>query len=123
MYVQNIKEHDAYYAALRAGRLPVFRGVSLQRDDLIRRHIITQLMCNFHLDIRDVERRFGLDFEREFAPELGSLAASERDGFVKVTRETITVTPLGRVFIRNLCMTFDRYLAKGHDKPVFSRTI
>ena len=33
-------------------------------------------MCNFHLDIPDVERRFGIDFARYFAAELGELRAA-----------------------------------------------
>lgn len=126
-YVQNIKEHERYYTALRDGRLPVFRGVLLSEDDQIRRHVITQLMCNFWLDVHDVERRFGLDFPAYFAWELEALRESERDGFVRVSSDGVEVTPLGRVFIRNVCMTFDIYLRKPEDqtagKPVFSRTI
>jgi oxygen-independent coproporphyrinogen III oxidase len=126
-YVQNLKEHGHYQEAIKAGRLPVYRGVLLSRDDVIRRHIITQLMCNFYLDWRDVERRFELDFRRDFARELQRLAEPERDGFVELGADSITVQPLGRLFIRNLCMIFDRYLdpdgRKDGSTPVFSRTI
>jgi oxygen-independent coproporphyrinogen-3 oxidase len=122
-YVQNIKEHEAYYTALRAGRLPVFRGVLLSRDDQIRRAIIMELMCNFHLDVRGIERRFGLDFATTFQNELEALRTSERDGFIQVSPDALVVTPLGRVFIRNLCMVFDAYLKNDDGKPVFSKTI
>jgi hypothetical protein len=34
------------------------------------------------------------------------------------------VTPLGQLFIRNICMIFDAYLKQQRgDKPVFSRTV
>jgi oxygen-independent coproporphyrinogen-3 oxidase len=126
-YVQNIKEHERYYSAIRDDRLPVFRGVLLSQDDQIRRYVITQLMCNFYVDRRDVERRFGIDFPAYFSAELEGLREPERDGFVRVTSDAIEITPLGRVFIRNVCMTFDVYLRKpprdGADKPAFSRTI
>jgi oxygen-independent coproporphyrinogen-3 oxidase len=122
-YVQNIKEHDAYYAAVREGRLPVFRGVELSADDRIRRHVIMQLMCNFHLDRQAVERQFDLDFASNFASELEALQRAEQDGFVQVRPDSVTVTPVGRIFIRNLCMIFDRYLDKSGAKPVFSKTI
>ena len=126
-YVQNLKEHGHYQEAIRAGHLPVYRGVLLSHDDVIRRHIITQLMCNFYLDFRDVERRFELDFARDFARELERLGEPERDGFVEITADAITVKPLGRLFIRNLCMIFDQYLdpdgRKDGSTPVFSRTI
>jgi len=122
-YVQNIKEHEAYYTALREGRLPVFRGVQLSRDDEIRRAVIMQLMCNFYLDVPAIEQRFGIDFATTFATELETLRTAEQDGFVQITLGALTVTPLGRIFIRNLCMVFDRYLDKDGAKPVFSKTL
>ena len=74
-FVQNTKKLPEYYAALDAGRFPIERGYALDEDDAIRRHVITELMCNGRLDIRDVERRFGVTFAEYFAPELADLAA------------------------------------------------
>jgi oxygen-independent coproporphyrinogen-3 oxidase len=122
-YVQNLKDHDAYGAAVRAGKLPTLRGVLLSPDDELRRHVILELMCNFHLDMRAVGEHFGVDFAAYFAAELARLRNEEANGFVAVTPDAIEVTPLGRVFIRNLCMIFDKYLKADTDKPVFSRTI
>jgi oxygen-independent coproporphyrinogen-3 oxidase len=123
-YVQNLKEHDAYYAALGAGQLPTLRGVVLDRDDAIRRVIITALMCNFWLDIAAVEQRFGIDFATTFAPELTALGDFEREGFVRVAGGAIEVLPLGRVFVRNICLIFDRYRrAPAAGPPIFSRTV
>lgn len=122
-YVQNLKEHDAYAAALRQGKLPVLRGVLLTPDDELRRHVIMQLMCNFRLDRRAVESRFGIDFDATFAGEIERLREPESHGFVRLTPDGVTVTPLGRVFIRNICMIFDRYRDADTGKPTFSRTI
>jgi oxygen-independent coproporphyrinogen-3 oxidase len=123
-YVQNLKEHDAFYAAVAAGRLPILRGVLLDRDDEIRRHVITSIMCNFWLDVRAVETRFGIDFATTFTAELEALREHEREGFVRMTPNEIAVEPLGRVFVRNVCMVFDRYRrAPASGSPIFSRTI
>ena len=122
-YIQNHKNQDSYYDALRADRLPVLRGVLLSPDDAIRRYVITQIMCNFHLDFRDVERRFGLDFGTYFAAELEALRAHERSGFLRLDAATLDVTRVGRVFIRNIAMTFDRYLKDKDTEKTFSRTI
>jgi oxygen-independent coproporphyrinogen-3 oxidase len=127
-FVQNVKKLTQYSAALEAGRLPVERGYVLDADDEVRRHVITELMCNFHLDVRRVERKFGLAFARYFAPELTQLTgpgSPASDGLVTVTPETIEVTPPGRLFIRNVCMIFDRYLRArtAEAAPVFSRTV
>ena len=52
-------------------------------------------------------------------------SAPEGDGLLVVTADALTVTPLGRTFVRNLCMPFDRYLQArlGGKTPVFSRTV
>lgn len=124
-FAQNTKKLSSYYAALDASRFPIERGYRLDADDKLRRHLITQLMCNFAVDTGELERRFGIDFARYFAAELDELRQGPAaHGFVDVAPERLQVTPLGRLFVRNLCMVFDRHLrAKTLDKPVFSRTI
>ncbi len=123
-YIQNLKSHDRYYQAIRDSQLPVLRGVLLSRDDEIRRYVITQIMCNFYLEKRDVEQRFDLDFDRAFASELEALREHEQNGFLELHDDHIQISPMGRVFIRNIAMTFDTYLKKKSDtKKTFSRTI
>jgi len=127
-FVQNVKKLPPYEESIAAGRFPVERGYRLDADDMLRRYVITELMCNFHLDRREVERRFGIDFSTTFATELAELTAPDSpstDGLIVVTPETLEVTPLGRRFVRNLCMVFDRHLRArtAGEKPVFSRTV
>jgi oxygen-independent coproporphyrinogen III oxidase len=127
-FVQNTKKLNEYYEALDAGHFPVERGYALDRDDEIRRHVITTLMCNGHLDVADVERRFDITFAEYFGAELAQLTgidSAQADGLVTIDRYAIDVTPLGRFFVRNICMAFDRYLRArtGGAKPVFSRTV
>jgi len=124
-FAQNTKKLSVYYAALDAGRFPIERGYALDADDLLRRHVIAQLMCNFSLDPSDVERRFGVDFDRYFAVELAELREGPvAHGFLEIHGDRLEVTPMGRLFVRNVCMVFDRYLrVKTSDKPVFSQTV
>ena len=126
-YVQNVKKLPEYAAALAAGRFPIERGYRLDGDDEARRYLITELMCNGHLDVREMERRFDLSFAEKFATELAGLTGPDSpaaDGLVTVTPEAIAITPIGRLFVRNVCMVFDRYLrAAQREKPVFSRTV
>ncbi len=123
-YFQNAKKLSAYYRSLDDGRLPIERGYILNEDDRIRRHVITQLMCNFHVAKADVSRRFGIDFDEYFSESLEKLLEPAREGFVEFTEGALTVTDAGRLFVRNVCMAFDRYLeSKAKDKPVFSRTV
>jgi oxygen-independent coproporphyrinogen-3 oxidase len=126
-FAQNVKKLSTYYATLDAGRFPIERGYALAPDDLLRRHVISQLMCNFYLDVPELERRFGVSFAEYFAPELETLVEDGgpvADGFLAIGRDRLEVLPRGRLFVRNICMSFDRYMrAKSAEKQVFSRTI
>jgi oxygen-independent coproporphyrinogen-3 oxidase len=126
-YSQNEKTLDAYYEKLDEGRLPVARGVRLATDDLLRRLIIQTLMCNFELSVAAIEMAWPVRFRDYFAAELAKLAALERDGLLTVTPEWISVTPKGRLLVRNICMAFDRYLDRpraGDTQPLrYSKTI
>lgn len=128
-FFQNPKKLSDYYAALDTGHFPIERGYVLDADDVLRRHVITRLMCNLHLDVRQTEKNFKIDFARYFAAELSELTGPDStatDGLVRVTSDSIEVTSVGRLFVRNVCMVFDRYL-RGRTRPgtlpVFSRTV
>jgi oxygen-independent coproporphyrinogen III oxidase len=125
-FAQNVKTLPRYYSALDQRRFPIERGYALTRDDLIRRHVIGELMCNFHVSRLAVSRRFGIDFDTYFDRELTALAVPGglvEDGFVAVTAAAIDVPPAGRLFVRNVCMQFDRYLSAHEGHRVFSRAV
>src|SRR5262249_11098400 len=125
-FVQNVKKLPTYAQALATGRFPVERGYRRTADDEVRRYVISELMCNFHVDRRDVEERLEVSFVETVAEELDRLAGQpSSDELVRVSPESIEVTARGRLFVRNLCMTFDRYLRgrESGDRPVFSRTV
>jgi len=126
-FAQNVKKLPAYYHAIGEGRFPIERGYLLNEDDRIRRDVITRLMCNFHLDRADVERVHGIDFGTYFARELEELARSDGPvghGFLEIHPDRLEVVGDGRLFVRNICMVFDRYLrSTTKDSPIFSRTV
>jgi oxygen-independent coproporphyrinogen-3 oxidase len=124
-YAQNTKKLSEYGVALAAGRPPIERGYELVGDDALRRRVIHEIMCNFHVEFAEVERDFGIRFGDAFAVELDELARGPAEsGFVEVGPGRLVVTELGRLFVRNIAMVFDRYLrAKADTKPVFSRTV
>lgn len=114
-YAQNVKTLDEYAQRLNADQLPVFRGITLNQDDKIRRSVISQLICHFELDMQAIQQQFELSFTDYFATELEDLQQFINDGLVKIEANRIIVQPSGRLLIRNICMTFDRYMqAKQH---------
>ena len=122
-YVQNEKNLARYQRALAAGALPVERGLERTEEDEVRRRVIEHLICTFGLDFGWVRERLGIDPRTAFAHELAALAAPAADGLVEVDETGVRVLPRGRVFIRNLCMPFDAYLAGDAGKTVYSRTV
>jgi oxygen-independent coproporphyrinogen-3 oxidase len=83
-------------------------------------------MCNFHLDGAAVSGRFGIDFDSYFARELQELREGPLvDGFLEMDEGRLDLTPRGRLFVRNVCMAFDRYLdaMRDSERPAFSRTV
>ncbi len=126
-FAQNEKKLSRYYEAIDGSRFPVERGYALSSDDRIRRDVITALMCNLWVGIPELEQRHGIVFDDYFSSELAALRAPEgavQSGFVTVAPDHLEVSGLGRFFVRNIAMTFDRYLegATG-GKPIFSRTV
>ena len=124
LYVQNYKTLREYYAALDERRLPILRGVALTADDCLRREGITELMCNLTLKKAAIAAKYALDFDAYFADTLEQLEPLQQDGLIDLGAEKLTVTPAGRLLIRNIAMVFDAYLQKqAEQKPQFSRTI
>ncbi|NOV29023.1 oxygen-independent coproporphyrinogen III oxidase [Methylomonas sp. ZR1] len=120
-YMQNYKELDEYDAAISQGKLPVFRGVDLDEDDKLRRAVITQLICHFELTFSKIETEFAIDFAEYFAPELENLKLMKADGLLDLDADGIQVSTAGRLLIRNICMVFDKYLARKQQQ--FSKVI
>jgi oxygen-independent coproporphyrinogen III oxidase len=97
LYIQNRKTLLEYAAALNNGVLPMHRGVTMSRDDAIRKDVIQQIMCHGSIDIPATERRQGIEFDAYFQ------AAMPR--------------------LRNVAMSFDAYLGKRAQTAPASRVI
>ncbi len=121
-YFQNYKTLRHYYLAIDEGKLPTFRGYIMDEDDLIRREVIMDIMCNLGVDFKKVERAFSINFKDYFSRELEELEELERDGLVVLKEDRISITELGRLLVRNVAMVFDKYL-RNKKELTFSRTV
>lgn len=123
-YAQNLKEIPRWSAAVEAGELPIWRGLSLNAEDLIRRAVIESIMCQGKLDFAAFNHRFEIDFNDFFAAELNQLRLQNDDGLINLDEDGLQVTPAGRLLLRNVAMVFDQYLIKGTTEPKrFSQVI
>jgi len=124
-YAQNHRELVAWEKSVAERGIATMRGYRLSEDDLLRRAVISRLLCHTVVIKEEIAREFGVDFDQYFADELARLEASREDGLVLLEAGEIRATWLGRIFIRNLAMVFDPYLEKQQlaAKPLFSKTL
>ncbi len=123
-YAQNTKDMKLYEEAIDAGRLPFEKGVELSDDDYLRKAVILEIMANFSIDIKRVEKEHGISFKKYFADAMDTLEEFAKEDIITITDEKITVSPTGTLLIRNIAMPFDAYMKKynGSEKN-FSKTV
>jgi oxygen-independent coproporphyrinogen-3 oxidase len=117
-YAQNTRSLPRYYQAVASGRLATEKGKALSLDDRRRRSVITELMCHFSVDL-------GADGLQYFASEAEDLRSLEEAGLLTLDGSKLTLSSVGRVFVRNVAMVFDGYLRRRHMSagPTYSMTV
>ncbi len=111
-FSQNPRDLATWEARLRLSRdgLPVWRGLELDADDLVRADVIGQLMCTGTVNVREVERDHHIRFRDYFAASLTRLHPLQDDGLVDISPDHIRATRRGQLLLRHLAMCFDAYL-------------
>jgi oxygen-independent coproporphyrinogen III oxidase len=124
-YAQNRREVPAYQETIGTRGIATMRGYRLSTDDLLRRAVIGRLLCHTVIPKHEIESEFSINFDEYFAPELQRLEEARDEGLVVLASAEIRVTSLGRIFIRNVAMAFDRYLYEQQmdHRPLFSKTL
>jgi len=123
VFSQNSVTTMEYEALIEDGQLPVRKGIAVDEDDLIRADAIQSLMCYDELVYDEFNARNGVDFADYFAAEIGRLKPLSDDELVEVSDSSIRITPKGRLLLRNIAMTFDRYIDLAENDNRFSRAI
>lgn len=118
-FAQNAKTVESYTSLVNDGKIPIFRGHLLNKEDqIIRRHILN-IMCHFETSWVDPKLQFeGMNDIK------GRLEEMEKDGLVEFKENGIVIPEVARPFVRNICMAFDMKLIRN--KPttrIFSMTI
>lgn len=123
-FAQNWRKLSQYYEAIENNQLPTMRGYILSDEDRLRQKVILGILCQGIIRYDEFNQPFGIDFKTHFADALTALQPMAKDGLVTFNDAGFTVTPLGRLFSRNIAMPFDAYLPKlSGDKPTFSKTV
>lgn len=110
-----------YDGAIHTGHIPVSQGVELNNDDKLRRDIINLLICDFRLDIVDIEHRYPIDFAEYFHDIYPLLEQFAQDSLLQYNWDYIEILPAGRLMVRTICMAFDKYSQSSRER--FSKVI
>jgi oxygen-independent coproporphyrinogen-3 oxidase len=125
-YAQSYREVDAWQEALRERGVATMRGHFLSEEDIERRWIIQRLICLSEVRADDYREAFGGELAERYAAELEQLEPAVSDGLVVVQGDgSFSVTPLGRLLVRNVAMVFDAYLPEQErsGKRIFSKAV
>ncbi|HET6930042.1 MAG TPA: oxygen-independent coproporphyrinogen III oxidase [Candidatus Acidoferrum sp.] len=124
-YAQNHRDLPSWEKSVQERGVATMRGYRLSQDDIIRREVISRLLCHTVIVKDEISKQFGINFDEYFAPELEHLKMPQEDGLVVINDKEIRTAWLGRIFIRNLAMVFDPYLEKQQlaARPLFSKTL
>ncbi len=123
MFAQNAVTTMEYEEIIERGELPIKKGLLVDNDDLVRAAVIQDLMCYDSLDFDTFGDRHGIDFRDYFAAEVEQLDVLEKDGLIELSDSGITITPRGRLLLRNIAMTFDRYINLAENDSRFSKAL
>ncbi|MEJ4089555.1 oxygen-independent coproporphyrinogen III oxidase [Galbibacter orientalis] len=118
-FAQNVKNIEEYSQLVEEGIIPVFRGHVLDKEDLIIRKHILNLMCNLQTSWESSDSIF-----EDLPNVVTALSEFENDGLISICRGRLIVNEKGRPFVRNICMAFDMYLKKSKpENKLFSMTV
>lgn len=112
-YFQNKKTISEYGQAIHRGELPLERGYLLHEEDLLRRWVIQKIMCHFSVDKQEFALKFHIPFDVYFMKQRNDLDRLILEGLVEETKEELSATPTGRLFVRVIASVFDAYLKSG----------
>lgn len=120
-YWQNHHKLGPYGAAVERQWPAAERGWTSSHEDRLRRAVIESIMCRFKVDYSELESGYGIEHDTHFEPLLPRLKELEADGLLCLDAAGSEATELGRLFARNIAMTYDAYL--GTRPANFSRTV
>jgi oxygen-independent coproporphyrinogen-3 oxidase len=96
-FSQNIKDVETYIEKINSNLFPIQKGHILTTYDLKIKKLIIDIMC---------KDEFKIDNSFEFNHE--SFMELLKDNLIDINSNTVVITPLGKSFLRNIALVFDK---------------
>ncbi len=104
-FAQNVKSAEEYLRLVNSGTLPLLKGHVLNPEDLVLRRHILNIMCK-----GKTAWGGGANINHSISAGIQRLKPLAEDGLITFDDEQLSVTPLGKNFLRNICMALDERL-------------
>lgn len=114
-YVANVQPLRDYRRMIDAGLLPIGRTRGLEAEDILRRAVIEQIMCNMKVDLRAICVEYGVAADH-FAAEEEKLLSLVEDDICTLENGVLILPEEGRPLMRMVAAMFDTYLQEGQKK-------
>jgi len=123
-YGQNAKVTEDYIHQIENGNFSIEKGYALNKNEKIIKHVINEIMCNYYVSWDQTADKFSITKENLFeiiAYNHDDLLVFFSDGLLTFTPNEVSVTNLGRFFVRNIAASFDPNLKTTTKK--FSKSL
>lgn len=118
VYKQNYKKLNDYYAQFLNDEYGAEKFLLCSDDDIERRKMIIQLMCNHELVLDSQKYATEISRLKPFIDDEMLQIADLANGFTK-----IAITELGQFFVRNISSVFDSYISTKEGHKLFSKAL
>jgi len=109
-YIQNSKSVDDYIKRINGMGSAAVKGYLLDRNEMLIREAITELMCNKNLDLNNLASRRQLQLNNVLqALRINESELNEfiNDGLLTFKNHHFQITDAGQLFIRNIAASLD----------------
>ncbi len=123
-YIQNIKNLNKYIESINSTGFAVERGYELSGEDIIRRDVITGIMCNGYFDMhaKAAEHKVSLGELKEIVGfSEDKLQEFIDDDLISFDNDVLELKPDGFFVVRNIAMAFDPLLKTSEAQ--YSKTV
>ena len=107
--IKNFYELNLYRGAIDEGKFPIYRGLKMNSDDVIRREVIRHIRTFFNVEFDFFNKKYKMDFKDYFKKELVNLLPLQDDQLLKINNSNIILSELGEHLSPQVANVFDAY--------------
>ncbi len=115
-YFQNTKSLTEYQEMINKSIFPVRKGYVLQENERIIREVLNELMCNKKLNFNILSDKLKISPGKILSTLVineEKLSIFEKDGIIERDADTIQISELGKLFVRNVAASFDPLMVEN----------